>query len=88
MASGLPMVVTDVGGNSEAIDDKINGLIVPAKDSTKLGEAILTLASDKTLRKKMGIAARTKVKKGLLGINAWNCIKGLSEELKKKFLYQ
>lgn len=63
MASGLPMVVTDVGGNSEAIDDKINGLIVPAKDSTKLGEAILTLASDKKLRKKMGKAARTKVKK-------------------------
>lgn len=63
MASGLPMVVTDVGGNSEAVDDKINGLIVPAKDPTKLGEALLTLAYDKTLRKKMGIAARTKVKK-------------------------
>ena len=76
MASGFAMVVTDVGGNSEAIDDKINGLIVPAKDSAKLGEAILTLASDKKLRKKMGKAARTKgKKKGLLGINAWNCIK-------------
>ncbi len=45
MMSGLPMVVTDVGGNSEAIEHEQQGLVVPAHDIVALSEAILALAS-------------------------------------------
>lgn len=63
MAAGLPMVVSDVGGNPEAVDDKINGLIVPVGDTDKLGNAILSLADNEEVRKKYGNAARLKVHK-------------------------
>jgi glycosyltransferase involved in cell wall biosynthesis len=58
MAAGLPMVVTDVGGNSEAVEDGVNGLVVPAHNPQKLGDAIATLANNKDMRKKMGVAGR------------------------------
>ncbi len=61
MAAGLPMVVTDVGGNSEAVIDEETGLVVPPRDSDKLGGAILRLARDSELRKRMGEAGRKRV---------------------------
>jgi len=61
MAAGLPMVVTDVGGNAEAVLDQETGLVVPAHDSTALGAAILALASNAELREQMGAAARRRV---------------------------
>jgi glycosyltransferase involved in cell wall biosynthesis len=61
MAAGLPMVVTDVGGNAEAVVDRETGFVVPAHDPTALGAAIFTLASDAKLREQMGKAARRRV---------------------------
>jgi glycosyltransferase involved in cell wall biosynthesis len=43
MASGLPAVVTDVGGNREALDGQ-GGRIVEPEQSDRLAEAILGLA--------------------------------------------
>ena len=60
MAAGKPVVVTDVGGNAEAIIDGVCGLVVPAKDYTQLADAILMLASDKNLRLSYGDAARQR----------------------------
>lgn len=62
MAAGLPMVVTAVGGNAEAVIDRETGLVVPAQDPAALGTAILTLASNPELRTQMGRAARARVK--------------------------
>jgi glycosyltransferase involved in cell wall biosynthesis len=61
MAAGLPMVVTDVGGNAEAVVDQETGLVVPAHDPATLGAAIAMLASDRKLRKRLGAAARRRV---------------------------
>jgi glycosyltransferase involved in cell wall biosynthesis len=61
MAAGLPMVVTDVGGNAEAVVNQETGFVVPAHDPAALGAAILALASDAELRKRMGQAARRRV---------------------------
>ncbi len=61
MAAGLPMVVTDVGGNAEAVVDQETGFVVPAHDPAALGAAILALASNAELRKKLGKAARRRV---------------------------
>lgn len=63
MAAGLPMVVTDVGGNAEAVAGGVGGIVVPPHDPTALGEAILILANDPALRAKMGRAARERIER-------------------------
>jgi glycosyltransferase involved in cell wall biosynthesis len=63
MAAGLPMVVTDVGGNPEAVVDGETGLVVPAGNPQAIGEAILRVARDAALRKRLGTAGRARVEK-------------------------
>jgi glycosyltransferase involved in cell wall biosynthesis len=62
MAAGLPMVVTDVGGNSEAVVHGKTGLVVPPRDPCALGRAILKLAIDAERRNAMGKAGLERVK--------------------------
>ena len=61
MAAGLPMVVTDVGGNSEAVVNGKTGVVVPARQPAALGQAILELAKDSKRRKEFGGAGRARV---------------------------
>ena len=61
MAAGLPMIVTDVGGNAEAVIDSVTGLVVPPLDPKAIGDAVLRLARDAELRKRLGTAARKRV---------------------------
>lgn len=61
MAASLPMIVTDVGGNSEAVQDEITGLVVPAHSPSSLGAAILRLLKDEQLATRMGLAGRRRV---------------------------
>ena len=63
MASKLPMIVTNVGGNSEAIIHNKNGLVVPVSDVNKLSQAILKLSQNKSLRDKFGLLAYERVEK-------------------------
>lgn len=63
MASGNPMVVTDVGGNAEAVVDGECGFVVPPRDPKALEEAIATLLTDEGLALRMGEAARRRVEK-------------------------
>ena len=58
MASGLPVVATDVGGNGEALNE--TGILVPPDDPKSLAEAILRLRST-DLRQQLGHAARLRV---------------------------
>jgi glycosyltransferase involved in cell wall biosynthesis len=61
MAAGLPMVVTNVGGNCEAVEDGISGAVVRPRDPRALAKEIVKLASDKPLRAKLGAAAKARV---------------------------
>jgi len=61
MAAGLPMTVTDVGGNREAVVDNQCGLVVPAHDPDRLAQAIVTLAGDEGMRARFGAAGRARV---------------------------
>ena len=61
MAAGLPMVVTDVGGNAEAVVDGETGILVPARDSSALAAGMARLVDDQALRLKMGKAAQRRV---------------------------
>jgi glycosyltransferase involved in cell wall biosynthesis len=61
MQAGLPMIVTDVGGNAEAVIDGETGLVVAPRDPDALAEAILRLVSDAALRRRYGEAGRRRV---------------------------
>jgi glycosyltransferase involved in cell wall biosynthesis len=61
MASNVAMVVTNVGGNAEAILNGECGIVVPARDPSTLGQAILTLALDTDLRRSMATAGKDRV---------------------------
>ena len=63
MAAGIPQVVTDVGGNAEAVVDGETGFVVPPKNPEALAGAILRLLEDEELRKKMGQAGQSRVEK-------------------------
>lgn len=49
-ALGIPIITTDVGGNSEIIKNETNGLLVPAENPEALVKGIMTLFLDKSLR--------------------------------------
>jgi glycosyltransferase involved in cell wall biosynthesis len=63
MMAGKPMVVTDVGGNPEAVRDGVNGYVVPPHDPETLGAAIGRLLDDPALRLRMGAASRERIEK-------------------------
>lgn len=60
MAAGLPVISTPVGGIPSAIDEGVEGLLVPPGDVASLTDAIRRLLADDVLRRRMGDAARTK----------------------------
>jgi glycosyltransferase involved in cell wall biosynthesis len=62
MAAGLPMIVTDVGGNPEAVLNGETGFVVPPRDPAALGGAILRMARDPDLRRRLGDAGQARVK--------------------------
>lgn len=59
MAHGLPVIATNVGGLPDLITPEAGILIQPG-DSNALADAMQRLASDPSLRKKMGQAARER----------------------------
>lgn len=63
MAAGLPMVVTDVGGNKEAVIDGETGYVVKAGNPQALSQAILRLVEDPQKLKRFGQAGNLRVKK-------------------------
>jgi len=60
MACGLPVVATGVGGIPEVVLDGETGILVPLEDPKALGEALVLLSSDRTLRKEMGKRAKER----------------------------
>lgn len=60
MANGVPVVGTAVGGVPTQIDHGEDGFLVPSNDARSMAEAILRLAEDPELRRKMSQAARIK----------------------------
>jgi glycosyltransferase involved in cell wall biosynthesis len=46
MATGLPIIATDVGGNKEAVEEGSNGSLVPAHAPARIANAALELATN------------------------------------------
>lgn len=60
MAAALPMVVSDVGGNAEAVVDGVTGYVVSARSPALLAEALLRVATMDE-RRAMGEKGRRRV---------------------------
>jgi glycosyltransferase involved in cell wall biosynthesis len=58
MAASLPVVATRVGGNPEAVEDGVTGIVVPPEDPGALADAVLELLSDPERCQAMGKAGR------------------------------
>jgi len=61
MAAGLPCLVSDGPGNRDAVDDDVNGLLVPVGDTEAMAAAIVDLCRDKSKRARLATAARESV---------------------------
>lgn len=65
MAAALPVVATSVGGNAEAVEDGVTGLLVPLEDPVALSEAITRLLSDPSQARAMGLAGKARAAENL-----------------------
>ncbi|MEP6666322.1 MAG: glycosyltransferase family 4 protein [Nocardioidaceae bacterium] len=61
MASGLPVVATDVGDVARAVVDGKTGYVVPVQSPQQLAKALEPLLTDPELRRGMGAASRARV---------------------------
>ena len=61
MASGLPVVSSDISGIPELVESGSSGLLVPPRNSEALADSLEQLSKDPDLRKKLGKAGRAKV---------------------------
>jgi glycosyltransferase involved in cell wall biosynthesis len=62
MATGLPVVVTAVGGNPEIVRDGREGLLAPRGDASAIAAALLRLLGDPEARRRLGAAGRERVR--------------------------
>ena len=57
-ACGTPVIASAVGGISDVVEHEVNGLLVPPGDAQALAGALLRLIHDRSLRSRLGSAAR------------------------------
>ena len=60
MAASLPIVTTDVGAHSEAVEDNHNGFLIARDDANALADALERLVDDDALRRTMGGRGRCR----------------------------
>jgi glycosyltransferase involved in cell wall biosynthesis len=83
MSFGLPVVVSDgAPGLLEVIEHEVTGLVVPVNNPAKLAAALRRLGEDAELRRRLGAAARERVREYDLprALDTWECIVGLRRE--------
>lgn len=62
MASGTPVIATDVGGNSEVVINGETGILIPPNDPIRLAEAINDIIKDKNKATLYAQAAKVQIK--------------------------
>lgn len=62
MASGLPVVCTDSGGNREVVREGVTGHLVPPTDTEAVSTVLRRLADNQLARRLMGDAARADLR--------------------------
>jgi len=62
MATGVPVILSDKGGNREVVEDGVNGLLVPIGNQERLKEAILRVLQDEKLVRRFVERSRKRLK--------------------------
>jgi phosphatidylinositol alpha-mannosyltransferase len=60
MASGVPIVASDIPGYRTILTPAREGLLIPPKDPDGIAQAIVTLARDESLRRELALRGREK----------------------------
>ena len=60
MASGVPVIASDIPGYRRVISHEIDGLLTNPKDPDALAEAIVALGSSRSFRRELGSSGRKK----------------------------
>jgi len=84
MATGLPAVVTDTGGNPEVVVEGQTGHLVPVGDPERLGDALADLLADPPRRRAWGQAARARVEAEFSLDRMVRQYEGIYEELTRR----
>jgi glycosyltransferase involved in cell wall biosynthesis len=63
MASGLPVVATDVGGIPEAVADGVSGFLVPPRNPAALASALLRASGSASIVRRLGLAGRERAER-------------------------
>ena len=63
MAGARPVIVSNVGGLPEAVENNVSGLVVEPNDSDALAAGIAKLYNDKNLAQQLGLTGREQVQK-------------------------
>ena len=63
MAVGTPLVASKAGGNTEALDDGVSGVLVPPEKPQDAANILCRLLEDKDKRKRMADAARERARR-------------------------
>ena len=61
MATGLPCLVTDVGGNRNVIENGVDGILIPPGETNLLTNMLLKLLNNKSLRDRLSAGASKKI---------------------------
>ncbi len=61
MTAGLPVVCSNVGGNSELVEHDVTGYLYPVGSIEDLSSYLLVLCADRQLRLRMGAAGQRRV---------------------------
>lgn len=85
MAGGLPVIGTSVGEVPSIIDEGKTGFVLQPGDHESLADRIKKLDDDPDLRRRMGMAGKTRVKKEYeIGIHAGRVAEFYNKVLKKR----
>jgi glycosyltransferase involved in cell wall biosynthesis len=59
-AAGVPAIASRIYGITDAVEDGVTGILHSVNSAPELADAMLLLASDGELRRRMGSAARAR----------------------------
>lgn len=62
-ASGIPVVMTDVGCAGEVVENEVSGLVVPVGDERALADAIIRICDDQPFASRLATCARSATEK-------------------------
>jgi glycosyltransferase involved in cell wall biosynthesis len=82
MASGLPVVSTQIGGIPTLVDNELTGLLIDPTDMAELIKALERVLTDHALARQMGTAGREKAVNCL----SWTSRGQMTDELFRKVL--